>query len=156
MFYEDWVAQTGEDTNSIVRQEPLFVDAPLNNDFTENRWGFRIPDTVAEARSWFQLIAGSPGKGAASDGTDMGFLDGSLPGGGCGNGALDAGELCDPGPPEQLDGNDCTTIAGGFTGGVLHCNSTCSTWDVSECTAGGGDTVPPATPTNLRRTDKKP
>ena len=94
LFYEDWVAQTGEDTNSIVRQEPLFVDAPLNNDFTENRWGFRIPDTVAEARSWFQLIAGSPGRNAASDGLDMGIIPGSVAPPVCGDGVCSGGETC--------------------------------------------------------------
>ena len=80
LIHEDWVAQTGQDSNSIVRQEPLFVDAPQYEDFSENQWGFRIPSSVAEARSWLTLAAGSPGKNAASDGKDIGILaDGSVP-----------------------------------------------------------------------------
>ncbi|MFQ5719341.1 MAG: hypothetical protein ACE5IK_07305 [Acidobacteriota bacterium] len=150
------------DQNTIVRQAPVFADAPAyvvnlpSPGNAQNQWGWRTPTSAAEARSWLTLMPGSPGKGAASDGMDMGFVSTSLPGTVCGDGVLDVGELCDPGPPEQLDGNDCTTVPGGFASGLLHCNSTCSNWDVNACVAGGGDTTPPSTPANLRRTDRIP
>lgn len=47
----------------------------------------------------------------------------------CGNGALDTGEDCDD---TLLDGNDCTTIGGGFTGGTLACAGDC-TFDTAGC-----------------------
>ena len=70
--YEEWVRLTGQDKNSKPRQQPLFIDAPQYGDFAANQWGFRIPRSATEARSWFALKSGSPGKGAASNGTDIG------------------------------------------------------------------------------------
>jgi hypothetical protein len=71
--YEDWRQLSDQDGHSIVRQPPAFVDAPQYADADANKWGFRIPASVAEARSWFVLQASSPGKGAASDGDDIGI-----------------------------------------------------------------------------------
>lgn len=73
ILYEEWVALSGEDKNSIVRQAPQFTDPPQYGDYSANQWGFRIPRSVDEARSWFVLKPGSPGKNAASDGTDVGI-----------------------------------------------------------------------------------
>ena len=59
----------------------------------------------------------------------------------CGNGVKEGTELCDPGPPqEDLGGNSCTTIGGGFTGGTLHCNPTCNGWNTSGCTGAASAT----------------
>ena len=55
--------------------------------------------------------------------------------GNCGNGRIDAPEVCDGG---ALGGNDCTTVAGGFTGGTLRCTSSC-TFDTSSCTTASFD-----------------
>ncbi|MFH2007143.1 MAG: hypothetical protein ABI333_11200 [bacterium] len=51
--------------------------------------------------------------------------------GACGDAQLDTGELCDT---TNLDGNDCTTINQGFTGGTLACGNGCQSWDTSLCT----------------------
>jgi hypothetical protein len=53
----------------------------------------------------------------------------------CGNGQLDPGELCDG---NLLDGQSCTSIGQGFTGGSLACDPTCLLLDVSGCTGGAG------------------
>jgi hypothetical protein len=50
----------------------------------------------------------------------------------CGNDVRQGGEECD-GP--DLGGNDCTTIDGGYTGGLLSCDSECG-FDTSLCTGG--------------------
>lgn len=47
----------------------------------------------------------------------------------CGNGALDPGEQCDG---DLLGGNDCTTIAGNYSGGTLKCSPACL-FDTTEC-----------------------
>jgi len=55
----------------------------------------------------------------------------------CGNNTVDTGETCDG---SDLDGEDCTTIGGGFTGGTLACNSACDGWVTTGCTTtAGGD-----------------
>jgi len=56
----------------------------------------------------------------------------------CGNGSIDSGEECDG---ANLDGQDCTTVPGGFTGGTLACTAGC-TFDTASCTANqcGNDT----------------
>ncbi len=51
----------------------------------------------------------------------------------CGNNTTETGETCDG---TDLAGQSCTTQ--GFTGGTLACNSTCSGFDTSGCTTGGG------------------
>ena len=70
---ETWRSISGQDPDSIGRQQPLFVDPPQYEDFSMNQWGFRIPSSVAQARAWLTLRAGSPGAGAGSDGLDMGI-----------------------------------------------------------------------------------
>jgi cysteine-rich repeat protein len=40
----------------------------------------------------------------------------------CGNGVLDDGEQCDG---ANLDGQDCTTVPGGYSGGTLSCGADC-------------------------------
>jgi len=52
----------------------------------------------------------------------------------CGNDALDSGETCDG---SLLNGNECATIGGIFTGGDLACNATCDGWVTTACTTGG-------------------
>ncbi|MCZ6775275.1 MAG: Ig-like domain-containing protein [Ignavibacteria bacterium] len=77
-----WYSVTGEDSNSLVNPPVEFVDPPRyveplpSSGNQANEWGFKIPQTVAEARSWLTLKAGSPGKNAASDGTDIGIVEG--------------------------------------------------------------------------------
>ncbi len=53
----------------------------------------------------------------------------------CPNGVIDAGEECDPGPPEQLGGKTCESLQKGYwdiLGGSLSCNANC-TFDESGC-----------------------
>ena len=50
----------------------------------------------------------------------------------CGDSTIVGGELCDG---ANYGGNDCTTVAGGFTGGTLACNGTCDGWNTSSCTS---------------------
>ncbi len=50
----------------------------------------------------------------------------------CGNGVFDTGELCDG---NELNSNDCTTVGGGYSGGVLACSSSC-TFNVAGCYGG--------------------
>lgn len=52
----------------------------------------------------------------------------------CGNGNIDAGEVCDGG---NLDGNDCTTVSQDFDGGTLRCGDDCSSWDTNDCSQCG-------------------
>jgi hypothetical protein len=66
------MASAGNDIHSLYLQ-PIFTSPPLYGD-PINKWGFRIPKTAAEARGWFRLRSGSPGRGAASDGKDLGIL----------------------------------------------------------------------------------
>jgi cysteine-rich repeat protein len=51
----------------------------------------------------------------------------------CGNNAIDNAEDCDG---ANLDGQDCTTIVGGFVGGSLSCNANC-TFNTAACSTGG-------------------
>jgi hypothetical protein len=61
----------------------------------------------------------------------------------CGDGALEAPEVCDG---ALLGGEDCTTV-GAFSGGTLKCNGTCNGYDTSMCF--GAPTVPkPRLPMN--------
>jgi len=54
----------------------------------------------------------------------------------CGNDIKEGTELCDG---TDLDGNDCASVMGeGYTG-TLVCSS-CTSWDTSGCTSGGGPT----------------
>jgi cysteine-rich repeat protein len=56
----------------------------------------------------------------------------------CGNGSLDHGEQCDG---VDLGGNDCASIPGGFTEGMLKCSPSC-VFDTTECVLPGcGDGV---------------
>jgi hypothetical protein len=93
--------------------------------------------------------------GEVCDGTDMGGNDCTTIGGGfvggelgcgsdcqtfdtsgcqtlpeCGDGVVEGAEVCDG---TDLDGNDCTTIGEGFTGGTLGCLADCTGWDTSGC-----------------------
>jgi hypothetical protein len=68
----DWLA-LGRDRNSIFDTKPDFANPPQYEDFKENRWGFRIPSTAAEARSWFTLKDRSSGTRGASDRRDIGI-----------------------------------------------------------------------------------
>ncbi len=56
---------------------------------------------------------------------------------GCGDGVIDAPEVCDG---SELDGQTCEGLGLGFTGGTLACNSDCLTVDTSACTT---TTTPP-------------
>lgn len=49
----------------------------------------------------------------------------------CGDGIREGTELCDT---SDLNGNDCTTIGEGFTGGTLSCGATCDSWITTGCT----------------------
>lgn len=50
----------------------------------------------------------------------------------CGNGKLDAGEVCDG---TLLNSKTCSDVVGFGSKGVLACNSTCSGFDTSRCSA---------------------
>jgi len=68
----EWL-NLGRDNQAIFDTLPAFRDPPEYQDFSANRWGFRIPNSAAEARSWFFLTEGSSGTGAASDKRDIGI-----------------------------------------------------------------------------------
>lgn len=51
----------------------------------------------------------------------------------CGNGVIDSAEECDG---ALLDGQTCTTVPGGFTGGTLACSGWC-TFDIAGCISPG-------------------
>lgn len=53
----------------------------------------------------------------------------------CGNGVIDEGEICDS---SNLGGNDCTSIGGSYTSGVLGCNASCDGWGTASCVEGEG------------------
>lgn len=53
----------------------------------------------------------------------------------CGNGQVEGDEVCDQ---TNLNGQSCTTIPGGYTGGDLSCSNTC-TFVTSQCTTGQED-----------------
>ena len=50
----------------------------------------------------------------------------------CGDDVAEGSEVCDG---ADLRSQDCTTISGGFTAGILACNATCDDWDTSHCWA---------------------
>jgi hypothetical protein len=85
---------------------------------------------------------GFTGGTLACNGTCDGWDTSQCSGGAtCGDDTVEGNELCDG---SDLDGNDCTTIGGGYDGGTLACNDTCDGWDTSQCTGGptcGDDTV---------------
>ncbi len=56
----------------------------------------------------------------------------------CNNGQLDAGEECEG---DDLGGEDCTTIGGGYTGGTLACGTTCRFDTIGCILASCGDGV---------------
>jgi formylglycine-generating enzyme required for sulfatase activity len=56
----------------------------------------------------------------------------------CGDDTVEGTETCDG---SDLDGNDCTTIGQGFSGGTLACNDTCDGWQTAACTTCGDDVV---------------
>jgi cysteine-rich repeat protein len=51
----------------------------------------------------------------------------------CGNGAIDNDEDCDG---NNLNGDNCTTVPGGFIAGTLSCNDDCS-FNTDNCSTGG-------------------
>jgi len=51
----------------------------------------------------------------------------------CGNGHIDSNEDCDQ---KDLGGKDCTTVPGGFEGGILACTAGCR-FDTASCTRPG-------------------
>jgi len=53
----------------------------------------------------------------------------------CGNDALDGDEVCDG---SALNGQSCSSVPGGYTGGTLKCLDDCTGFDTSDCT------VPPS------------
>ncbi len=53
----------------------------------------------------------------------------------CGNGIIDTGEVCDS---SNLNGATCSSVSSNFTGGVLSCSSSCSSYNTSSCTGPGG------------------
>jgi cysteine-rich repeat protein len=55
----------------------------------------------------------------------------------CGNGILEAGEVCDG---SNLDGASCTAVSTEFTGGTLSCNASCGGWVTTGCECPGGGT----------------
>lgn len=73
----------------------------------------------------------------------------------CGNGVVETGEQCEPGPPEDLNGATC--VSRGYTGGTLSCKTDGScAFNTSNCTSaapapssggggGGGAILPPST-----------
>jgi hypothetical protein len=52
---------------------------------------------------------------------------------GCGNGTVEPGEVCDPGPPENLNGETCTSLPAGHDGGILACDLDCLGFDEDGC-----------------------
>ena len=77
----------GRDAHSLEttgQNGPVFADPPVYANpqpipgTDANHYGFRIAPSLAAARSWFILQAGSLGKKAASDGLDMG-INGVVP-----------------------------------------------------------------------------
>jgi cysteine-rich repeat protein len=52
----------------------------------------------------------------------------------CGNAEVEGDEVCDD---TDLDGMDCTTVAGDFTGGTLGCDGDCGGFDTSACEIAG-------------------
>jgi hypothetical protein len=54
----------------------------------------------------------------------------------CGDGAVTGSEVCDVGPPQNLNGKTCVMIdSSSFYGGTLACASTCLAFDVTECSS---------------------
>jgi len=53
----------------------------------------------------------------------------------CGNGIIDTGEVCDS---SNLNGATCSSVNPNFTGGVLSCSSSCSSYNISSCAGPGG------------------
>jgi Proprotein convertase P-domain len=51
----------------------------------------------------------------------------------CGDGLIQSGEWCDN---SSLNGQNCTTIGKGFSGGTLACDDECNGWDTTNCTGG--------------------
>ena len=49
----------------------------------------------------------------------------------CGDGLVDVGEVCDVGPPLNLDGETCNAL--GFPGGTLRCAMDCLSFDTAQC-----------------------
>lgn len=54
----------------------------------------------------------------------------------CGNGLIEGDEVCDPGPPEALDGQTCESQVGTGSTGNLNCSASCDEFDSSLCTPG--------------------
>ena len=48
----------------------------------------------------------------------------------CGNGSVGGSEVCDG---TDLNGNDCTTVGGNFSGGTLTCAADCFSFDTTNC-----------------------
>ena len=65
----------------------------------------------------------------------------------CGDGVASSPEECDPGPPLDMAGEDCTTLGMGFTDGALQCfavgHANECEFDTSKCTTCGDGTQEP-------------
>ena len=71
--------------------------------------------------------SGSAGDGGDSGSTGDTGSDTGVVSETCGNGVIDAGEVCDGGT------KDCTLVDSGYTDGVAACKSNCSGWDTTIC-----------------------
>lgn len=86
-----------------------------------------ISDSGREIRGNAGGITTGPVANANSGNSGAGPTPGTV----CPNGIIESGEDCEG---ANLNGQDCTTIPGGFTGGNLACGATCR-FDTSQCSS---------------------
>ncbi len=105
--------------------------------FTENDNSYTVPANVLIAGSSYYYIVTASGIDARSG--IFTVEAGSPITQTCGNNIIEGTESCDG---TALAGQTCSTRPGSFTGGSLTCSASC-TFNISQCTTGGGGDLPP-------------
>ena len=82
--------------------------------------------------SWYKYSIESTAMAGNTSSNTTGFFRTAGTVSNCGNGAIDSGELCDG---SNVGGVTCSSL--GFADGQVLCSADCSSFDTSNCTAGG-------------------
>jgi len=114
---KSWLAANGYGANDVILQR-----------YSNGTWTKLATTMLGESASDVEYEANSPGLSIFAITAEKAAAPSAAV---CGNGAIESGEQCDG---SALGGQTCTSITGGFTGGILSCKSDC-TFNTLACTS---------------------